>query len=207
MKAIIFDIDNTLIEWQDKFFDAIVKTVREDGHDYSLEKVHKIFDTIDENEAVKEKLEKQDLVNFINEKCHTNLTIDFVDKYMTNLDYCISRDESIIKTIEYLSKKYDLYVITNWFTECQKVRLEKSGLLKYFKDVIGADINYFKPNPKTFDVIFKKYKPEECVYVGDSLQKDVMFPISMGMNAIWKTNEKSEKYQTIKKISDLMNIF
>ena len=62
MKAIIFDIDNTLIEWQDNFFNAIVKTLKEDGHDYSLEKVHKIFDTIDENEEVKERLEMKVLL-------------------------------------------------------------------------------------------------------------------------------------------------
>ena len=102
MKAIIFDVDNTLIEWQDKFFNAIVKTLKDDGHNYSMDLVHKIFETVDENEAVKEKLEKQDLVNFINEKCQTNLTVDFVNKYMENLDYCVSKDESVIKTVKYL---------------------------------------------------------------------------------------------------------
>ncbi len=207
MKAIIFDVDNTLIEWQENFFEAIVKTLKDEGYNYSLSLIHKIFVTVDENEAVKERLEKQDLVNYINEKCHTNLNVHFVDKYMENLDNCISKDNDVIKTMEYLSQKYDLYVITNWFTECQKVRLAKSGILKYFKDVIGADQNYFKPDPRTFDILFKKYKPEECVYVGDSLKKDVIFPLSLGMKAIWKTNEKSERYQTIKQIKDLMNIF
>ncbi len=161
---------------------------------------------MDENERLKEKLEKKDLVDFINEKCGTNLTIDFVNKYMLNLDDCVEKNDSVIETISYLSKKYDLYVITNWFTDCQKKRLEKSGLLKYFKDVIGADKNYFKPNPKVFDIILKKYQKEECVYIGDSLEKDILLPLSLGMKAIWKTNEESDKYQTIKNISDLKNI-
>lgn len=195
-----------MIEWKDEFFKAIVKTLKEEGHDYPIELVHKIFNTVDENELLKEKLEKKDLVDFINEKCGTNLTIDFVNKYMLNLDDCVEKNDSVIETIAYLSKKYDLYVITNWFTDCQKKRLEKSGLLKYFKDVIGADKNYFKPNPKVFDIILKKYQKEECVYIGDSLEKDILLPLSLGMKAIWKTNEESDKYQTIKNISDLKNI-
>ena len=206
IKAVIFDVDNTLIEWKEEFFEAIVKTIKEEGFNYSIELIHKIFETVDENERVKEKLEKEDLVNFINEKCGTNLTVEFVDKYMKNLDNCVEKNESVIDTLEYLSKKYDLYVLTNWFTECQKERLKRSGILKYFKDVIGADQNYFKPNPKTFDVILKNYKKEECVYIGDSLEKDVIFPMSLGIRAIWKTNEENEKYETIKNISDLKNI-
>ena len=60
------------------------------------------------------------------------------------------------------------------------------GILKYFKKIYGADINYYKPHPIAFKVILEKYSPENCLSVGDSLENDVEFPISLGMHAILK---------------------
>ena len=110
----------------------------------------------------------------------------------------------LVKVIKYLSKKYDLYVVTNWFTETQKGRLDNMGILKYFKEVIGADINYFKPDKKAFDKILEKYKPEECISIGDTLENDVKTPLSLGMKALWKTNEKSTEYTTFSNLEELM---
>jgi len=80
------------------------------------------------------------------------------------------------------------------------------GIAKYFKKVIGADINYYKPYEKTFDIILKNYNASECLSVGDSLQNDIILPKSLGMNVIWKTNESSLEYVTIKCIKELKNI-
>ena len=85
-------------------------------------------------------------------------------------------------------------------------RLETVGYTKYFKQIIGADQNYYKPDKRTFDIILEKYKPEECLSVGDSITNDIDLPLSLGMQAIWKTNETSTKYKTIKNISELRNI-
>ena len=59
---------------------------------------------------------------------------------------------------------------------------------------------------KTFDIIFEYYKPQDCMYIGDYFPFDVEFPISLGMNSIWKTNEESDEYKTIKTIYELKDI-
>ena len=44
-------------------------------------------------------------------------------------------NNEVKNTLKYLSNKYELVVLTNWFTDCQQKRLEKAGILKYFKKV------------------------------------------------------------------------
>ena len=110
------------------------------------------------------------------------------------------------ETIKYLSSKYDLYVISNWFTETQKKRLENVGIAKYFKKIIGGDENYFKPDVRCFDIILKDYKAEDCLYVGDKLEIDIKPALSIGMNAIWKTDIETSEYKTIKDINELKNV-
>lgn len=206
MKAIIFDVDNTLIKWDGDAYTSIRMALDRMQYPYDEKLVKEVYDAIDENETIKNKLDKEDLTNFINNKCHLNLSLEFINNYIITSSEQIKLEEDIEPTIKYLSEKYDLYVISNWFTETQERRLERVGVLKYFKKVYGADINYFRPDPRTFDVILKDYDKKDLLYIGDNLEKDVKFPLSMGIDAIWKTDEESNQYKTIKRISELQKI-
>ena len=207
MKAIIFDVDNTLIDWKDEFVFALRNLLKEIYPNISEDEILKIDKVIDENEKYLKSLNKKEFLEYIRNKCKINFSDDFVDKLIIAQGNCVYEDEELNKTIEYLSSKYDLYVISNWFTKTQQLRLEKMGILKYFKNVWGADTNYFKPDVKAFDVILKHYNKEECVYIGDKLDIDIIPALNFGMNAIWKTNEVSDKYKTIRNINELRNIF
>ena len=206
MKAIIFDIDNTLIELRDEFVSSMKDVLIEMNYNFSDEKINEIYKYADEHEKHFLKLNKQELLDYINEKCNLNLPIEFIDKLEIKQGNNVYEDPDLIKVIEYLSKKYDLYAVSNWFTKTQSIRLEKMGVLKYFKKIYGADINYYKPDKRVFDVILKDYNKEDCISIGDSLKNDVELPISLGMNALWKTKEKSSKYQTFDDLTELMQL-
>ncbi len=207
MKAIIFDVDNTLITWDPKYLASVKEALDLLNIDYDESLPLKIYDAVDANEKVKNKLVKTDLIDFINQYCESSLPIEFIDNYIKAYGECVIKDDEYLEdTLKYLSSKYDLFVVSNWFTESQRRRLEKMGILKYFKKIYGGDNNYLKPNPKTFDIILKDYAKEDCIYVGDKLKTDVEFAFSLGIKPIWKTNEESNKYITIKKISDLRHI-
>ncbi len=204
MKAIIFDLDNTLIPWLDDYIDKIINGMVK--FNVKKENTYKIYELVDVYESSHSKLDKKELLEFMNAKLDNKLKIDLIDDYIDLISSCTYKEEGVEETLDYLSKKYDLYVITNWFTASQTKRLETVGYAKYFKQIIGADQNYYKPDKRTFDIILEKYKSEECVSVGDSIKNDIDLPLSLGMQAIWKTNETSTKYKTIKNISDLRNI-
>lgn len=206
MKAIIFDLDNTLITWKPEFIFALKSVIKEMNYDFNDELISKIDSSINENEKYGDKLTKEGLLEFINNNCNLNLPLEFIDRLELKQGECVYDDRMLIKVIEYLSRKYDLYVITNWFTKTQSKRLENMGILKYFKKIYGADINYFKPNKKSFDCILSNYKPNECISIGDSLENDVKMPISLGMKAIWITDNKDNNYKCISKLEELLDI-
>lgn len=206
LKAVIFDVDNTLIDWKDEFIFALRDVLRGIYPDISDEKIKEIDYIIDRNEDYLTTLTKDNLLKIIQDKCDIILPNNFIDLLIDAQGNCYYEDERLVETIDYLSKKYDLYVISNWFTETQKKRLKNVGIDKYFKFILGSDENYFKPDKRCFDVILDKYKPEECVYIGDNFNLDIIPSLEVGMSAIWKTKQKSDKYNTIETIYELKGI-
>lgn len=206
MKAIIFDLDDTLIEWKDEFSLSIKRSLLKTGFDLSDRVIHEIDMAINRQDKTSDKLRKKELLDYINSECNLNLPIDFINNLIEEQKSLFYEDKSVEETIKYLSKKYKLFVVTNWFTETQEGRLKGYKILKYITKVYGADTNYFKPNKKVYDDILKSFRPEKCVSIGDSLEKDILYPKELGMRVIWKTNKESSEFETIKEIKELMNI-
>ena len=206
MKALIFDVDNTLIELRSEYVLSVKKVLEDMNYNFSDDVINDIYKFADEHENHFERINKQEILDYINKNCKINLPIEFIDRLELKQGENVYDDPDLIKVISYLSKKYDLYAVSNWFTKTQSIRLEKMGVLKYFKKVYGADINYYKPDKRVFDVILKDYNKEDCISIGDSLENDVKLPLSLGMDALWKTKEKSSEYKTFENLIDLMQI-
>lgn len=205
MKAIIFDLDNTLIHWHDEYRFALTNTLGKYIQDVTEEKIKEIDTCFEMYEEKFSNLDYEQFINYINMSCNMNLPIEFVNDLIEAQKECVPSTHNLDKVLSYLVTKYDLYVITNWFTETQRGRLENIGVLKYFKEVYGGE-NSFKPNKKAYDVVLNKYDAKDCMFIGDSLVNDVKMPISLGMKALWLTNRCDTEYRKIKDLEELMNI-
>lgn len=206
MKAIIFDIDNTLIKWKDEFIFALSNVIKNMNYDFDEEMIHKIDMAIEDYDDKTDLLTKEGLLNHVNKLCNLNLPLKFVDNLIMEQGNCVYEDKELIDTIDYLSKKYDLFVISNWFTDTQTARLEKMGIKNYFKKIWCSDNNYEKPDKRAFNCVLEYYKNSECISIGDNLTNDVLLPLSLGMDAIWLTNKETKEYKTIKSIYELKSI-
>lgn len=206
IKRIIFDLDNTLIEWKSEYIFALENTLKELNINYSKDKIKEIDSVIDSYDKYGFTCQKKEFLDYVNKECNTNFFIDFVDKLIIEQGKCYQKDEKLVKLIEYLSKKYDLVLLSNWFTDTQKLRLKGVGIDKYFSIITGGDENPLKPNLEAFDIVLKDYKPEECLMVGDSLIADIIPAKKLGINTIWITKESSKEYKTIKEIYELEDI-
>lgn len=206
MKAIIFDLDNTLIIWKEEFIFALKNVIKNMNLNLSNDEIKIINNALDSYEYDSLSLSKQELLDYVNQKSGLKLSIDFIDNIVKEQSKCFYKDDKLEKTLSYLSKKYDLFVLSNWFTYTQEKRLENMGILKYFKKVIGADENYMKPDKRSFDIFIKNYNYDSYISVGDSLKNDVLLPISLGIDAIWLTKEKKKGIKTISEIYDLEKI-
>ena len=206
MKALIFDVDNTLIELRSEYVSSVKDVLEEMNYNFPDDVINNIYRFADEHEKHFEKINKHELLDYINKNCNVNLPLEFIDRLEIKQGENVYDDPDLIKVISYLSEKYDLYAVSNWFTKTQSTRLEKMGVLKYFKTIYGADINYYKPDKRAFNVFFKDYNREDCISIGDSLENDVKLPISLGMKALWKTKNKSDEYQTFENLTDLLHL-
>lgn len=214
-KVLIFDIDNTIIEWKDEYWLALKKTLEELNIQYNYKELSKvindIFDTATNN---KEIISTNKITNKINKRLNLNLKGNFFQIFLEYLSDCAPNelDNEISSTLEYLSKKYILYGLTNWFAYSQKNRLKKCGVLKYFKEVYGVDNKKAKPYKEAFDPIFNKYKKLECLIIGDDLKTDIVAGINLEFDSCWynyknqinnsniKPTYKINKFNELKKL-------
>lgn len=202
IKRIIFDLDNTLIMWKKEYLSAIKAAVKEFNIDYSYKEIDAIAATYEEN------YDFYSIKNFkehIKKSLNLEVSEDFIIKWLEYLGKTNGANPKVNKVLEYLSSKYELVVLTNWFQECQAKRLESANMLKYFKEVIGGD-KYIKPNPNSYLTACGPYRPDECLMIGDNLERDVLGALNAGLQAIYLSNNQKTGIRNIKNLEDLKNI-
>lgn len=205
MKKIIFDLDNTLIFWKDEYINKLYDTLS--LYNINDEKLaNKINYYLDNYEKDINYLSKDILIKYINDNCNTNFDTKFIDILIKKQEDCSETSSNeLIDTLEYLSNKYELYVLTNWFTSCQIGRLKKAGIYKYFKDVKGGE-GYLKPHKEAFLKLLKEEDFKDSIMIGDNIEVDIKGALNVGMDAIlynYKNKEIKEIYKTINKLTDL----
>ena len=185
IKRVIFDQDNTLMIWKDEYIKSYFDALDELGIKYTDDEVKELEAITCEYEKYYDYFDKQDMVNLINEKCKIKVPNSFVDVWMKYLCDCYGDyDKDIIPTLEYLYKKYELVVLSNWFSYSQIERLKNIGIDKYFKEMYFTDTIKNKPNKEAFLEACGPYKPEECLMIGDSMNIDINGAINAGLQAI-----------------------
>ncbi|CAM3817874.1 pyrimidine 5'-nucleotidase [Vibrio aquimaris] len=99
--------------------------------------------------------------------------------------------------IDSLSERAKLGIITNGFEELQDVRLEKTGLKKFFEQVIISEqVGVAKPDKKIFDYALGKMNypcKSRVLMVGDTLQSDIVGGINFGIETCWLNRHNAEK--------------
>lgn len=134
---------------------------------------------------------------------------EFEKHFLKTLHQTAVKTEGADELLEYLSKKYVLNVASNAPLNQQRIRLQKAGILKYFKNIYTSEsIGYAKPQPEFFEFCLKGLNPSECVMIGDSLSADIDGAESMGMNTIWFNKKGINKTRDVAVTSlvDILNI-
>ena len=104
-----------------------------------------------------------------------------------------------------------MVILTDWFAEEQINRLECLGIKKYFTQVYSAEKTKRKPFKEAFINAIGNNKPEECVMIGDNLERDIKGAINAGLKAIHfnpnnKENNTNTEYITISRLEQLIKI-
>ena len=94
----------------------------------------------------------------------------------------------------------------------QYKKLEKIGALSWLDFLVTSEeAGAEKPTPRFFELCVKKAgcRPEECVFIGDSVKKDVAGSSEYGLAGTWynpsgKVSEQAAGYPVIRSFEDYL---
>ena len=195
IKAILLDVDNTLLCFQKNATKAVRDAFINNGLEFKDEYMSTFFEI---NSNLWKQLDEGQIdrgyLHYVRfKKIFEKLQIegDFLSLERDFRKFFSTYYETVdgaYELVEYLSKKYKLYVASNATYDVQINRLNKSGLIKYFDNIfISEKIGKNKPARQFFEVCFEniKERPEDCVMIGDSLNADIKGAKQFGINTIW----------------------
>ena len=210
IKAIIFDIDGVLIDSFEanlKFFQNIFRSV---GYKIPTRKDYKKAFHLTMFNTLNLFARTNDLK--IQKRLHNIAVHSRGSMYPVNMIKVTKNSSRIIKQ---LSKKYKVALVTSRVKRGVEDYLKLSGTKKCFKTIVHhSHFNYPKPNPESLLIAANrlKIKPQEAVYIGDSLT-DIQAAKACGMKMILYPKKnfkgadfKTSKFQDLPKLIEKLNI-
>lgn len=122
--------------------------------------------------------------------------------------------DGALELLEQLHGKYSLAIITNGFPEAQHIKMEKSGLDRYFRHVVvSEEVGFHKPDLRIFRYSMELTGAglaEKCMMIGDTFQTDVFGALNAGFTPVhFAPQLQGEKHAppviTIRQLSDLIS--
>ncbi|MGN1371577.1 MAG: HAD family hydrolase [Candidatus Coprovivens sp.] len=207
IKRVLFDLDRTLIPWLDEWNQMVKKTYNYFDIPYEENEYEKFNKVMLNYERYHKRFNKVEMSRYFKKNLQKDFPDSFVDIWTGYLKELVpERDEKLIKLLEYLSSKYSLVVVSNWFYDQQVRKLEKFGILKYFDEVLTCDMYDKKPKHEMFDKACDVFTKDEIVMVGDTYKTDIKSAMDYGLFSYYLTQtdkKKSKKIQVIKDIYEL----
>ena len=109
----------------------------------------------------------------------------YLERYAHHWDYCEGAHEGFFK----IAEEYPVGALTNGFAEIQHAKLNRFPELKdaFITCIISEEVGYMKPHPLLFKHAEESagFKPDEILYVGDSMHSDVIGGHNAGWDVIW----------------------
>lgn len=221
--TLLFDADNTLLDFFKDERDALTKTLVHFGVPATDENI-KIYSDI--NQGMWKQLEKGEItkpelkrtrfkkffeaINF--ETNEEPLAVN--EYYLALLGEGGNIIPGAVETVKFLKEEgFDIHIITNGVALTQAKRLKKSGLLPYIGEVfVSETIGYQKPRKEYFDFVLEKISEKDknrILVIGDSLTSDIKGAMNAGLPCCWLnhgTEKLSEKYRIDWVIGDIREI-
>ena len=205
IKAILIDIDNTILDWKACSHEAMIKAglstnIKIDDNflkTYDIENP-KLWQKLERNEITFSELKEQRF-KIIFDLTNTKGDIaEFEKEFRNNILDSHIEIPNARDILEYLYSKYYIFAASNSNLYQQQRRLSSALLLDYFNDIfVSEELKAYKPSKEFFDEIFKRipFKKDEVIMIGDSITSDIKGAIDYGIKSIWfnrfNTNEKS----------------
>ncbi len=220
IKHIFFDLDHTLWDFETNSAKAFDYIFAQNNVEINLNEFLDVYKPINfkywklyrEEKVSKHNLRYKrlkDSFDMLDFEVSDNLINHLSKVYIDNLPNYNQLFDGTISILDYLKTKYELHIITNGFDEIQGLKLERSGIIKYFSNVVTSEsVGVKKPNPKIFDFAMESAntRPENSIMIGDNLEADIQGALNMNMNAIFCNFENKPVNANITSINHLSEL-
>jgi putative hydrolase of the HAD superfamily len=188
IKAIIFDLDNTILD-RTSTFRSFTNTLLNHyfGH---LDATQNLFDRIiqldqdgykDKQELFLELLEE---LPWAEKPELAELLTFYSTEYVKNAVLM----EHAREVIRHAKRKYKVGLITNGRSFIQFGKIDQLGIRNEFDLIIvSEEAGVKKPDPAIFELAIQQLnlRPDQCIFIGDHPEKDIEGAAKVGMNTIW----------------------
>ncbi len=194
--VLLFDLDNTLLDFDAAEHAAMTRVLSERGIEPTDERL-KLYNKINLQHWKRLELGELDRAGVqhgrFREFFH-EIGVDLDPVIVQNTYECYLADgymavpgaKELLQTLE---GKYDMYIISNGSTDIQYSRLAHSGIEKYFKKVfISEKLGKNKPSREFFELCFAQidgFDPDNALIIGDSLTSDIRGGLNVGVKTCW----------------------
>ncbi|ACC80953.1 HAD family hydrolase [Nostoc punctiforme] len=186
-KAIIFDLDNTLLNFELCERRAILGALEDCAVSLDLNGVSEttfiqVFETYSSKYWIqREKFSPTELIEMSYQSTLAELNIK--TDQISNLgkscwqifNHLGVMEPDVKEVLTVLAHSYRLAVITNGFVSAQLPRMQAAGIEHFFEEVVVSEaIGFAKPSPEIFHHALSRLDltPAQVLYVGDSLTHD-----------------------------------
>ena len=226
-KHIFFDLDRTLWDFDRNSIETLSEIFEKyQLFDFGIERKNEfisVYQEINENLWLQfrdEKISREDLRNTRFKLAlkafgiSNQLLEEEINFYY--MDVCPKKanlHEGALQTLEHLSQKYQLHIITNGFKDVQFTKLKSCKIIHYFKEVITSeDAGVKKPHSSIFEYALNKANTTafNSIMIGDDIDVDLLPAKKLGFETIHfspnATKTNSSKIVTIKNQLDLLGL-
>jgi len=211
IKAVIFDLDNTLIDRQRAFTEMLKRKLPQILEPSRHSEINQMIEDILKWDANGTVSRYQCFSTFIKEYHVTSITAEELDqgwsKESGSTAYLF---DDVIDTLIALRPKYKLAILSNGNSSSQRRKLATINidhLMDY--TLVSGEFGVNKPDPLIFQHVAAQLavEPHECVYIGDNYQIDVLGSKNAGMQSIYvdRYNQPQKDTLTIHHIKELLN--
>ncbi|MBO5526216.1 MAG: HAD family hydrolase [Clostridia bacterium] len=196
MKAIVFDVDHTLLDFDADETEAFALTCRAAGIEPTKEQIDDFWRLSYESWRIRglHLVHSEEIRAAFHERYRTHVKWLFANYRSVSLPS--GSDELFVELLSRqfhpvadspnilnrLSKKYDLYLATNGLSVIQQGRTK--GFMPYVKKCfISEEVGAVKPDSRFFQTMLREIglPADEILMVGDSYPSDMIGAMSVGM--------------------------
>lgn len=138
------------------------------------------------------------------------LSITLSDEYVMQSPKKSALMPNALESLDYLSSRYHMTIITNGFEEIQGTKLASSGITHYFKSVVtSARAGHKKPAREIFDFALAEngFAHQEAVMIGDNLLTDIGGARNANVDTIYYNPDRLAHQETVNfEIHDLKQL-